>query len=170
MKQKHLIIALAVVLVGGLVYLGTSGTLLQGKFSVSPAPLSLCKTDTLVFSGGTDTVEDFIDLVTDMSAGVSCPYSLTGLNEQFDHGLSFECESSDMEIYADATAPLYSISCTHDFGDVSKQFNVSINDSSYALTDPAADHLYAVFEDERDNVFEHLVFDPEYVQITRESK
>lgn len=161
---------LAVALVVGLVAVAGNSGYLQGKFSVKPSTISLCKTDTVVFSGGDDTVEDFINLATDMSGGVSCPYTITALDADFTHSVNFTCESSDLAIDADASRPLYSIECTHDFGDVSKQIRVDINHSGYALTDPASDHLGVVFEDERDNVFEAFVLDPVYVSITREAK
>ncbi len=170
MKQKHLLIALAVVLVGGLAYLGTSGSLLQGKFSITPTTVSLCRTDTEVFSGGDDTVEDFINLATDMSGGVSCPYTITAFDTDFTHSVNFICEDADLEVSADASRPLYSIKCTQDFGDVSKEIRVDINQSGYSLTDPASDHIEVGFEDERDNVFEYFILDPVYVSITRNAR
>lgn len=170
MKQKHLLIALAVVLVAGVVYLGTSSSVLQGKFSPRPSTISLCETDTLVFSGATDTVEDFINLANTMSEGVSCPYNITGLNEQFDHRVSFECEASDLVVTADSSLPLHSISCIQDFGDVSKEIRVAIDESGYSETDPASDWLHGMFEDERDGMHESLVLEPQYISITREAK
>lgn len=175
MKQKYLLMVLAVVLVGGLAYAGTSGLLFQGKFTIPSSPVTvipLCPSSyTTVFEGDVDTTTDFMTLLEGLESGVFCPYQLSANMEPYSGSyhtnIAFECDSSTLEVMADATMDSYQIECTQVTGDLTQAMRANLTierDSSGAISSST---LGVNMDMVTDHTYINTVLDPDTLTITK---
>lgn len=173
-KKYYLPIALVIVLVGALVYVGTSGSVLQGKFSSAPTGALTCPSSyTTVFDGGTDSGSDFVTLLDRISkSGVNCPYQLSANVEPYSGSyhtnVAFECDSSTLEVMADSTTDNYQIECTQETNDITQAVRANVTIERDSTTGAISSiTLGANMDLETDHTYVNTVLDPDTLVITK---
>ncbi len=151
-------------LVLGVTYFA-SGNSLQGKFGPSTS-ISLCSSYSTVFEGDVDDSSDFISLMSSLSSGTVCPYSIYAnaypVDGHYPMNAYFECSSTELEVQYDTTDDSYQIECTQETDGLTQEIRANLtpeDDGTYTLG--------ANMDVETDHVRLSYTLDPDTLSITK---